>query len=151
MGLYSHPVHHPCIVSSLRIAALRADTCSETEATVLCFCSVAESSGPEDLQQSGHDHAGSRSPAHVLCRGSNQVLPWWNLGNHYRPYCQSWGRYVLPKSCYFFFFWTSENKRWAFFPCHFPAYPRSIGWSWWTGRTWWRASSLCLTCCRPWS
>lgn len=32
-----------------------------------------------------------------------------------------------------------------------PVYPRSIDWSWWTETTWWEASSLCLTYCRPWS
>lgn len=39
------------------------------------FAPWAESSGPEDLQQSGHDHAGGRSPARVLCRRGYQVLP----------------------------------------------------------------------------
>lgn len=37
---YTRQTCHPCILLSLRTAALRADTCSETEATVLCFCSV---------------------------------------------------------------------------------------------------------------
>lgn len=35
--------------------------------------------------------------------------------------------------------------------CYYPARCRSIAWSWWTGLTWSRASSLSLTCCRPWS
>lgn len=59
---------------------------------------MVEPRRPEDLQQPGHDHAGGCPQTHVLCRGRDQVLSWWNFGYHHRPYCQSWGRSFLQET-----------------------------------------------------